>query len=456
MSTEESQRHVHVNLVLPSGRQVKVGELRTMSRTGYQRASLMFEYDVAFLTDAEQYPLSPDLPAVRGPQYVPGWTRMFGALADAMPDQWGRHLIQSESRRQAGHKGQVWSPLDEMGLLLSVDDVSRQGAVRLSNPHTGEFLAQPTTTPRGVVALPHLLEAAQRYEAGEETDQDILALLEVGTSAGGARPKVGVTTPTGRLAIAKLPSIRDRGDVGAWEATCLTMAKRSGIDTPPFTLHRLGEGRSALVIERFDRTEDGTRLGYLSAATLTQKRPSDALDYVTLAQLLAERSAKPRRDLPELFRRIVFTLLVNNVDDHMKNHGVIRHADGWRLSPMFDVNPAIFTGIVDSTPLTPTGDPSDRDIRGLIAECENFDLTTKQARHIVTEVLVGTADWATVATELGVSAEAAAVAAGAFENVNTRRARALTSEQQAAPTPRTRRAPHDPLSGDDAPPRQSL
>lgn len=427
MNVEPAAPQLSVHAALPTGREVIAGELRLIRRAGYQAPMMRFAYAESYLADTDRYELSPDLPLASGPLFVHDGLTAFGAFADAMPDQWGRHLLQAQSRARAAAEGRPWAPLDEMGLLAGVADSTRQGALRVRPPGSPAFVAEDTRGAAGVVELPRLIRAAGRFQAGEPTDDDLGVLVDVGSSAGGARPKVTVTTASGRLGLAKLPSIHDRGDVAAWEAACLSMANRCGITTPGFVLHRVAESSSVLVLDRFDRTPTGGRIGYLSAASLTMQRPGEVLDYVTLASMLAEAGNKPSEDLPQLFRRIAFTLLVNNVDDHMRNHGVLRAEDGWRLSPVFDVNPGMFLAAgVQSTPINSRDDPQNRDIRILIDAHDDFRLTKGQALLAVEEVVAGTAGWAEEARRQGASEDAVRVAAATFENPNRERARSVT------------------------------
>lgn len=400
------------------------------------REVLTFRYAQSYLTDPESYALSPELRLTSGSFLPAGQRSMFGGIADAQPDAWGRRLIAAERRRR-GETGRA----DELNVLAAVPDVTRQGALRVSDG--GAYLASSSEEVPALLDLPDLLRAARAFEHGEETPGHMQRLFAAGTSMGGARPKVTVRLPDGRLAIAKLPRDDDFDDAMAWEATALQLARDAGADVPPFALHRIGD-RSVLVVVRFDRRGE-QRLGYLSADSLLVKQPGQDVDYTLLAETLAPVSASARRDLEELFRRVALSLLMNNVDDHMKNHGLLRLRDGWTLSPLFDVNPFYRHGAVMSTPVSPADDPGDRDIRQLLSSAAAYQVTRGRAAEIIREVERATAHWAEIAGEFGIAREAIQPMSPAFENANRPRAKAIDvpdSSPARAAAPSSRRDAH--------------
>ncbi|MGB3910235.1 MAG: type II toxin-antitoxin system HipA family toxin [Pseudolysinimonas sp.] len=424
MATPIERVSVHVQL--PSGDEVLVGEATNLTAPGFQRRALGFEYDLGYLTNAAAYELSPDLPMQRGVTTTMMNRTTLGAFADAMPDSWGRRIIQA-AHRSDGSRSRT--PLDDFGLLIGANDLTRLGALRFTELGSSAYLSQPADAVAGEIELPDLLAAAERFAESREDEDDLRRLLAAGTSAGGARPKATIRRNDGRLALAKFPHPEDRGDVEAWEATCLHLARHVGIATPKFEHVRLTEGRSMLLLERFDRTADGRRIGYLSAESLVLRAANEVVDYATLADHLARRSAAPSADLEDLFRRVTLSLLVNNVDDHMKNHGVLRQSGGWRLSPVFDVNPQRVTGAIEATPISPGADPVDRDIRDLVASAGAFGLSQTRAARIVADVEVGTRDWGRIAVEqFGVHPDAVPSMARAFDGPNRTAANEVASE----------------------------
>jgi len=388
-----------------------------------------FEYTAEYLADRGAYPLSPDLPLDRGFQAARMNRPIFAALSDAQPDAWGRKLLQADNRRQARQTGVGWRPLTEIDFLLRVPDETRQGALRFSDRPGDPFLAPTRVEIPALVDLNALVVAAEHFESGENIDEALRVLLPAGTTQGGARPKTTVYDSAGRLAIAKLPHPDDRWDVLGWEAATLEMSRRAGIDVPAFELRRISAQKSVLVVRRFDRRPAGGRAGYLSVKNLLLAVDGDPIDYTSLVNELTAHSTQPSVDAEELFRRVALTLLVNNVDDHMKNHGVLRAATGWDLSPAFDINPHPYTRTVDSTPVSPDDDEFNRDIRLLAANHSDFRINSARAAGIIREVEAATSDWMDVALKFGIDAESRGQMAKAFEGDNRGRARDI---QQAA------------------------
>jgi len=169
----------------------------------------------------------------------------------------------------------------------------------------------------------------------------IAQLIAPGSSLGGARPKANYRTPNGSAWIAKFPSRTDRRDVSAWEHVYAQLARAAGIDVPETELLDVAGPARTFATRRFDRTTDGRRL-YASALTLTGRITTEGADYADIARAITANvaAASVRDDLAQLYRRMTFNVLAGNRDDHMRNHGFLRTATGWRLAPAFDMNPA--------------------------------------------------------------------------------------------------------------------
>ncbi|MFE7508816.1 type II toxin-antitoxin system HipA family toxin [Promicromonospora sp. NPDC057488] len=382
-----------------------------------------FRYDAAYLRDQRAYALCPELPLTPGNIPSGSDRPLFGVLADCQPDQWGRTLLFNAERRAARAEGRGFMTLTEVDFLLGVQDETRLGALRFSLDEGKTFMGPPRAEVPDLVDLPSLTDAADAVAQHRETDHDVRLLVAAGTSMGGARPKVTVKDADGDLWMAKLPESGDRWDVQAWEYLTLRLASDAGIEVPVARLHRIGPSRSILLTRRFDRRPDGGRIGFLSADSLTQKAFFEVIDYRTLAETLADHSGRPATDGHDLFRRVAFTLLVRNVDDHMKNHGFLRRADGWSLSPLFDVNPNPFA-VVESTPLRPGGTRIDRDVRVLLATADSYGLRQDDARRVLGEVAAATSGWSQIARDMSLPPEEIALMAEAFENPNRDEAQA--------------------------------
>lgn len=301
-----------------------------------------FGYEPAWVAAERAFPIDPALPLYEGEQYP---RTLPGILADAAPDRWGRTLMERRETLTARREERRPRRLEEWDFLVGVHDLTRMGALRLARPGGGGYVAdEPLAVPplARLRALEHWaweLEQGLSSEMGEE-DKWLAMLIAPGSSLGGARPKASYTDG-GALWIAKFPSREDRHDVGVWEHLLLRLAEEAGVEVPESRLLRLGQGYGTFCARRFDRI-DGVRRLYASAMTLSGRRDGDEASYLDIARAIVDfgEPAAIEADLSQLFRRLVFNLLVGNRDDHLRNHGFLRHPHGWRLAPAFDVNPA--------------------------------------------------------------------------------------------------------------------
>lgn len=315
-----------------AGEDVRAGTLYANVRRGVESAS--FRYDLAYLANPRAFALSPDMPLSDAALHAQG-EGVFRVFGDCMPDRWGRNLMLRAERRRAREEGRAARPLFEHDYLAGVSDIARQGALRIWVD--GAPVAEPGSGVPREVSIPNLLHAADR--AAKDIDADVGDLVAAGSSLGGARPKASVVDEGGALNIAKFPKPDESSleDVCAWEKTALDLARDAGIRVPRSRLLRIA-GRSVLLVERFDR-EGKARIPYLSGMTAVQGKDGGRYSYLDLVSFIEEFGCSPDEDIRELWRRILFSCAIGNVDDHMRNHGFLREGDGWRLSPAFDVNP---------------------------------------------------------------------------------------------------------------------
>jgi len=414
---------------LADGRTVPVGTVSFNSNEGGVLVSTTFRYADSWLSAPAAYDLSPELPRGLGVRIASGRRVIPGAIADTGPDRWGQNLLFAAERRDARRESRRIRSLNAGDFILMARDETRHGALRFSDDGGESFLSAGRGDVPTLVDLDDLVAAGRRPSRDRSTDSDLELLTRAGTSMGGARPKVTVRTESGRLALAKLPSTEDTWDVQAWEATALELARRAGVSVPKFAVYRLDADSSVLVVDRFDRRDDGRRVGYMSAHSMVEKVDDTAVSYVELADILGDHSGEPAADRTELFRRIVLSLLINNVDDHMKNHGFLRAESGWRLSPAFDINPFPSGRPVDSTAISLDGSGATRDVDELIGQAGFFGLTDDEAGEIVVAVEVATRDWAEIAASFGVEEPEDGAVATAFDTPARDQARVLASGQ---------------------------
>lgn len=384
------------------------------------REHVSFTYAESWMSDPEAFELSPELPLRRGPQNPTRGRELFGSFQDAAPDDWGKRLLFEELRQQTLAKGgRRIPPMGEAGYLLLVNDETRQGALRFKE--NGQFLSS-WGRGAGIRDLSVLAEEARLFaETGEVKEENSL-LLGAGSSPGGAQPKAWIRDDDGSMLLAKFPKTSDIGNVQLWEMVAIKLQQRAGIRVSESRLMPLSEFSHIFLTRRFDR--DGSRrIPYMSVRTALQLDTYSHPDYVKVASEVAHISAEPVLDANEMFNRAVLIAMVNNTDDHMRNHGLLRTTKGWRLSPSFDVNP-MPTG-QSETPLTPTGGLLDRDVRDLLEFADAFRLTRAAAIDRVQQVAGAISHWREDALSLGAEPESLDHMAKAFEGENAKRVASL-------------------------------
>lgn len=377
----------------------------TLHRQAGTRGSVFsFRYAANWLEDSHAFAFDPDLALFEGPQYPAPDRGNFGVFLDSAPDRWGRVLMQRRENIRAREAQCSARALDDWDFLLGVHDETRLGALRFRRGEGERFLDDdPRLAAPPLTSLRALQGASLRLESGGqkpgEADQWLDELLVPGSSLGGARPKASVRDPAGRLCIAKFPSRHDQRDIGAWEVLAHRLAVRAGIHVPPSRPVRVaGSDHTTFLAERFDRTRENRRLPFVSAMTLTQRVDGErGASYLELLELLQTRGARPRRDCEQLFRRVLFNVLIHNTDDHLRNHGFFVGPEGLELSPAFDINP-----VPDRRHLTLAINEAETACEPAIAleTCEHYDLTADEARSVLDEIQAAVATWQAEAESL--------------------------------------------------------
>ena len=409
------------------GVDVRAGTLYPHRRRGGSTESASFTYLDEYIANPRAYSLEPGLPLEVGAHQSSIGHPTFGAFGDCAPDRWGRTLVKRREAAQARAEGQEPRRLGEVDYLLGVRDDLRQGALRFRR---GDGLFEAIED-RGVPALtdlPELLTLAARAEADSADLPDLQRLIRVGSSLGGARPKAHVRDADGNLAIAKFPSAaHDTWNVMAWEKVALELAAQAGIGVPASTLLNLA-GRSVLVVDRFDRTRDADggpagRVGYVSAMTMLQSVHGEQGSYLEIAEAIETRSSHATADLRQLWRRIVFSILISNTDDHLRNHGFL-HEDGdtWRLSPAFDLNPNPEPGAKHLSTAIDLGDDT-ASISLALSVADYFRLSAEQANDGVAQFQTAVSRWAPVARRYGLSSQEVTAMSWAFDAHSARASR---------------------------------
>ncbi len=392
--TEPIEVHVDID-----GSTVHAGTARFASATRGGRQPSSFEYRASYLTHPRAYALDPGLPLATGVQFRSHG--LFGSFGDSAPDRWGKRLIErAQSERRF---------LSDADYLLAVDDGLRHGSIRFRDSRG--WLATGGTVPR-LVDLPELADRARTVDVDPKAS--VKLLLDVGSATlGGARPKA--TVSDGRhLWLAKFARVRDidEWNVIGLEKTALDLAALCGIDVPARRL--VG---NTLLVKRFDR-EQAQRIGYLSAMSVLEHGDGETGDYLDLAMAIEEISAAPDADLRELWLRAAFSVAIHNTDDHLQNHGFVRARQGWRLSPVFDVNPNPVLGEARATTIAAADGP-EREVAALETHAPEFRMSTAEARAALRRIHDVLADWRSVAASNGVAASDISVIEPAFTQGRT-------------------------------------
>ena len=390
-----------------------VGELSYESLRGTD--SYGFRFDEEWLRTQGSLFLSADLNNYSGVQYTTGGSDIFGCFSDALPDRWGRTLLNRREQILAQEEKRPLRRLTSFDYLLGIDDYSRMGGFRFKESADTEFInSTPSLRIPPLTDIRELEAASKEIEQSEERNELpdkrwIAQLIQPGTSLGGARPKASVADTDGSLCIAKFPSRKDDYDTELWEHFCHLLAKRAGITVADTRVLQTSETYHTLISRRFDRTEQGRRIHFASAMTLLGLHDGDnamnGYGYLSIVDFIVRHCADVEHNLRELYRRVAFNICIGNSDDHFRNHGFLLTPKGWTLSPAYDINPTLSK--YQSLLLTATSNVADLSL--LRDAAEDYMLSKEAASNIISEVCDALKDWHPLAAQLGVSKREIAV-----------------------------------------------
>lgn len=394
-----------------SGRTSLVGRLRYFAKARSQTS--IFEYADEWLAFDDAFAIDPaNLPLDNNPTYTSSdKSALPGAIRDTSPDRWGQLLIRRALRKSGRSR-----TLSEIDYLLAINDQTRVGALRCKREEDADFnydIGRYRVPP--LVHLPVLLNAADAVHSNTETANDLKLLLNEGSPLGGARPKSAVVDKDGLLAIAKFPKPDDDRSIPHGEILALALAKQAGVNAAEGRLLTVS-GRSVALIRRFDRAGD-RRIPFLSAMSLLGLNDGDIATYTDIAEIIRIHSSSTITDLHELWRRIVFGVMIGNLDDHLRNHGFLYSGKGmWRLSPAYDLNPVPLEekGRELTTWISEEGPEASLDLARHAARY--FALDASRAEEIIGDVSEATTNWREVARQLSMKASDMDAYASAFRN----------------------------------------
>lgn len=340
----------------------------------------------AFPLDPVHLPLTPELFDANRPA-----SGVHGVFEDSLPDDWGRRLL---ARRHNLLRNEQRAPQ-----LLSLLGGAGMGAL-----HYSESAIAPLES-EGVVGrhLGDLQRLARMFELDYASIEDDLSLLfQAGSSPGGARPKA-LLQDQGKAWLVKFNSIKDRFDVVALEAAAMQLARNGGVKTAYSKLVPCGT-RKALFVERFDLNwETGKRRHVVSMMTLLGASGYYYLGYRDMADIIRKVSSNPANDLQNLFRQLVFNVLIGNTDDHLKNFCMLCDGHSWYLSPAFDLVPNVGQNSEHVLRIGTSTSVPNRNT--LLQEAKYFGIKQqKKAVQIIDSIIGAVSDWETIFHESGVPA----------------------------------------------------
>lgn len=402
MATEEKKIYVYENWSSEIPRELGILYVNNVRGT----ETFSFEYNEEYLKNPVSCSIDPDLELFQGRQFTYQKPN-FGIFSDSAPDRWGRTLMDRRERFRAKEEGRKPRTLLTSDYLLGVYDESRMGALRFALEKGGPFLSSdseesvpPWTT------LRTLEEASREFEKDENSlsDKWLSQLLKPGSSLGGARPKATVRDVDGSLWIAKFPSKHDETNVGSWEKVVHDLAKICGLNVPESRLETFSRHGGTFIVKRFDRI-GSRRIHFSSAMTMLGKvdgaSAHDGTSYLEIADFIIKNGAKPKEDLTELWKRIVFNMAVSNTDDHLRNHGFILSKNGWRLSPAYDMNP---NPAGDGLALNVSENDNSIDINLALNTHRFYQLEKDKAAKIASEICLAVSrNWEKTASKHGIS-----------------------------------------------------
>ena len=398
-----------------------VGELHIETVRG--KETYGFAFDKSWLAEFGDVFLSEDLQSFPGMQYARGDSDIFACFSDALPDRWGRTLLNRREQIAATEEHRAAKRLTSYDYLRGIDDASRMGGFRFA-----EALGAPFINTDASLRVPplssvrELMYAAHEIELSEQkhllpSKKWLAQLLHPGTSLGGARPKASVVDEDGRLMIAKFPSRNDDYDVAGWEHFCHVMGRKAGVCKAETRLLS-GERYNVLLSRRFDRNARGRRIHFASAMTMLGLTDGDnastGYGYADIADFIVRYGCDVEKSLEELYRRVAFYIVVGNSDDHFRNHGFLLTRKGWKLSPAYDINPTL--DLHQSLLINRTSDESS--LKLLQASSEEYMLSESKATSIIGEVVKAMCGWQNEARRLGLSQKEIDMFAPRFERNN--------------------------------------
>lgn len=384
-----------------------VGELGYESLRGSD--SYSFQFDDKWLQRYGNIMLSADINNYPGPQYTLTGRDIFGCFSDALPDRWGRTLLNRREQILAEEEHRPVKRLSSFDYLMGIDDASRMGGFRFTRKKGDAFINSDNSLRiPPLTNIRSLMIASQEVERCDDVNvlpekKWIQQLVHPGTSLGGARPKAAVVDESGIMYVAKFPSRKDDYDVALWEHLCHLLASKAGIEAADTRIVATGEKYHTLLSRRFDRNTNGRRIHFASAMTMLGltdgSNAQSGNGYLDIVDFILQNCCQVNENLQELYRRVAFNIAVHNTDDHFRNHGFLLTSQGWTLAPAYDMNPTLN----DYQSILINSTTNESNLQILLDSSEQYMINRNDAEKIIDEVVGSLQQWKSLATRLGIS-----------------------------------------------------
>ncbi len=367
----------------------------------------IFQYGRKYLQRKDAISIDPiQLPLEDKEFQTPEGFQLFNGIRDAGPDKWGRYLLDKKFKHG----------LDEIDYIIA-SSLDRAGALAFGD-HPEE--APKVLTADGFMKtmqmkrldLKAILTAVDTALQGQK-EETLKDFLDYGPSLGGARPKSTVEW-NGKPYIAKFSVSLDQRNEALIEYATMSLAKKCGLNTPHIEKTTIETSptnkRNVYLIERFDRIKNKDKVfcpvPFISGLTATGIHEADypRWSYRSLCEAILKFSSNPTRDKTELFKRVIFNIMVFNNDDHLRNHGFLYAGNNnWDLSPLYDVVPSTIHSETYTLSLKLGDEGNKASIRNAMSALKYFDISGGDAKSIIGDIKTTVSHWEDHFQECGVS-----------------------------------------------------
>ena len=348
-----------------------------------QRQVGRFVYGKSWLARPDAFALDPlSLPLTESVMTTRVNKGVFGVLADAGPDAWGRRLMLTL------HTTKPRNALEELlaGAGYGV------GALMLSLSRNS---AKTKTSPNRIDSLAALVRGKDELLSDIDLPNEVRQAFLSGQSLGGARPKTQVIDGE-TVYLAKFNRPDDLFNMARAEHAAMTLASEVGIEVAQTHIKSTPHG-DVLLVKRFDLQSNRPNHHFLSANSLFNKRSVNERDLATgysygaLADFIRHKTAQPKQ-ATELYKRMVFNAFIGNTDDHARNHALLYSfgSQQWRLSPAYDITPVNNTQI-HGIGIGEKGRIANQD--NLLSQAVRFGLRQADAKKIIQQIQEAVTDW---------------------------------------------------------------